>query len=382
MRLCHVVETLGRGGAERALVNLLPELIRNGHECDVAVLWPPYTLAAELRAKGVLVHRLEGGHRWNLLSGCWSLVKFARARRHDVIHVHSYFPLLHAGLVRGLLPQARVVATFHNLGFDAYPVRSHWRRFRRWLQSWVARKHVDAVIAVSGAVARHYVKHLRLDTVKVLPNPVLITGVDELPSRDQVQSLRCCRLIVAGRLVPEKGHAHLLRALQELRERGVFPKLLIVGDGPLRERIESMVSDAGLHDQVDLVPAVPHEELLRLVRNADIMVVPSTHEGWPLTPAEAMALGRPVIASDVGGISEMIEHEVSGLLVRPGDPSALAAAILRLAGDDRLRRDLGAAGQDRIKSCCLPSAIAERLLAIYRDLPQRTRASDSQGERG
>jgi glycosyltransferase involved in cell wall biosynthesis len=129
--------------------------------------------------------------------------------------------------------------------------------------------------------------------------------------------------------------------------------VVVAGDGPLRDLVPSGL---GL---------VPHAELLRLYDRAALVACPSLSEGFGMVCAEAMAHGRPVVASAVGGLLDMVVHEETGLLVPPGDVPALRAALERLLGDRALRRRLGATARERITELCAWDAVVDRTIAVY-----------------
>jgi glycosyltransferase involved in cell wall biosynthesis len=153
-------------------------------------------------------------------------------------------------------------------------------------------------------------------------------------------------VLFVGRLSPEKGVLEFLAATEGL------PRT-IAGDGPLRDRIP------------DALGLVPSTEVGRLYDRAAVVCVPSLREGYGMAAAEAMAHGRPVVASAVGGLLDLVEDGVTGLLVPPGDVGALRAAVERLLGDGALRARLGAAARERTRERLSPSAAAEATLAAY-----------------
>jgi glycosyltransferase involved in cell wall biosynthesis len=141
-----------------------------------------------------------------------------------------------------------------------------------------------------------------------------------------------------GRLSPVKGFRYLISAFEEVASRDAKAHLLIIGEGPEKEILQKQILTSGVADRILLIArGAPLEKYLSL---GDIYCVPSVNEGLGLSLMEAMAAGRACIASDVGGISELIINETDGILVPPEDPEALAAAILRLAADVRFRQQL------------------------------------------
>ena len=160
------------------------------------------------------------------------------------------------------------------------------------------------------------------------------------------------RLLAVGRLVPKKGLDVLVEATGRLR---VPFSLRIVGAGPERERLEAAIRAAGVADRVRLTGPATHADLPACYAEADVVVVPSVvdragdRDGLPNVVLEAMASGRPVVASDVAAIGTAVAHQHTGLLVPPGDPGALAAALTELAAEPRLRTALGAAARRRVE---------------------------------
>jgi glycosyltransferase involved in cell wall biosynthesis len=155
------------------------------------------------------------------------------------------------------------------------------------------------------------------------------------------------RLILVGRLSPEKGIGGLLEALALLPE-AERPRLAIVGDGPMRAELDARVEQLGLGDGVTFLGRLPEAETLAEIARSDALVLPSFMEGLPIVLMEAMALGKPVIATRVAGIPELVTDGETGLLFTPSDWTELAAKISALTNDKELWQRLGAAGPRRI----------------------------------
>lgn len=161
-------------------------------------------------------------------------------------------------------------------------------------------------------------------------------------------------IVCVASLQPQKGHRHLIEACRILSEAEVDVRCLLVGEGDERADLERRIRLAGLGDRIALLGNQPRHRVIELLGSAAIVAQPSVvlpngkMEGIPVALMEALAMERPVIATDISGVSELVEHEVTGLLVPPGDATALAAAIQRLIGDPELARSLGAAGRRRV----------------------------------
>jgi glycosyltransferase involved in cell wall biosynthesis len=178
------------------------------------------------------------------------------------------------------------------------------------------------------------------ERLSVLPNPA--PEVPPMPPREELREqlgLEGEVLVFAGRLGPQKALDVLLRALVDVPE----VTLVVVGDGPERAVLERLTRELGLGGRVSFRGAVPREQVLQLFSAADASVLPSAWENFPHTVVEALANGCPVIATAVGGVPEVVRDGENGLLVVPGDPAALGAAITRLFADDALRAKLSGA---------------------------------------
>ena len=251
----------------------------------------------------------------SLLVATWREV---RRRRPDVLHAHWILP---GGLVAALVPrgEARLVLTLHGTDVELAASR---------LAGPVARfviRRADAVAAVSEPLARRAESILGLApgavTVARLPLPP-----DMAPTPLPTGELR---LLAAGRASPEKGFDVLVAALA--RPETAPWRATIVAEGPERDRLEAAAAPLG--DRVRFADLVPRAELFDLVRAHHAVVVPSRSEGLGLFAVEALALGRPVVASRVGGLTEVVVDGDDGALVAPDDPAALGAALAKLAVD-------------------------------------------------
>lgn len=248
------------------------------------------------------------------------------ARDADLVHAH-WLPTAAAAYF------ARVpyVVTLH--GTDVALAHRAPRLARRLLRG--ARE----VIAVSNALAEE-ARALGANGVTVIPNGIELPpepGEEENPAY----------VLYAGRLAPEKGIEELAAATEGLR-------LVVAGDGPLRRLVPSALG------------FVPRPQFERILAGATVVVCPSRREGFGVACAEAMSYGRAVVASDVGGLRDLVRDGETGLVVPPRDPAALRAAIDRLLADVELRARLGAAAREHVRELCDWDRITERTTAVYR----------------
>lgn len=260
------------------------------------------------------------------------LANFRRAARRvahaaDLVHAHW----LGAGVVAATLGRPYVVQVW---GTDV-----EFARRAPWLARPVVRR-ARLVIAPSRALA-DAARALGARAVQVIPSGV------ELPE-EVGEEAEPPEVLFAGRLSPEKGIAELVEAAAGM-------PLVVAGDGPLR----SCVPGPGP------LGFVPHAELERLYARAAVVACPSHREGFGVVCAEAMAHGRPVVASAVGGLLDLVVDGETGILVPPRDVPALRGALERLLADRELRRRLGAAGRRHVSSYCSWEAVTDATLAAY-----------------
>ncbi len=376
MRILIVIETLGRGGAEHALLYLLPQLRLRGFDFEVAALWPPYQLAPELEAAGIPVRRLNVKPHWNLPVACAKIVEECRRGRFQIVHSHLFFARIFTALALLFSRHPRLVVSFHSLDYESYPAFDFPREVLKAADGLLMRRCIDGYVAVSSRVAQHYQAHLRLREITVIPNALPVTS-SNLSNADRDGVLKRYGIppghfliLTVGRFVKEKGQRFLLDAIESLRRRNLRPFLLMLGDGPLIKEISGEVRSRKLDVQVRIHPAVPQRELLKVMQAADALVFASLQEGFPLAPAEAMLMQKPVLATAVGGLPELIEDGVSGLLVPPADPEAMATKISRLMAEPNLRKRLGKAGRQRVLQLFSFDAIVPKWEQFYWNLAQ------------
>jgi glycosyltransferase involved in cell wall biosynthesis len=257
----------------------------------------------------------------------WSFTRAARraARGADVVHAH-WIP---SGLPALLTGRPVVLQLW---GSDAaLAARARWA-FRP-----IVRR--AAVVVCASRDLAEQAAALGARDVRVIPSPVDIPDAVGEPAEPP-------HLLFVGRLSEEKGVRELAVAARDMR-------LVVVGDGPLR----------GLLPQAR--GFVAHESLGPFYEAAAAVVVPSRREGYGMTAREAMAYGRPVVATTVGGLPDAVENGVTGLLVPPGDTAALRAALQRLLGDPELRSRLGAWGRARARERFAPAAEVAALREAY-----------------
>ncbi len=335
-----------------------------GHR-QVVAADPRGRLVEESRALGVTAVPLAIRNHADVRAGL-KLAGLIARNHHDIVHFHS--ARAHAmSAFLGRVPAVRIVTRRMD-----YAPRGGWYARRLYNRS------VDAVVAISEGV-RQVLERSGVEPARIRVVP---SGVD--PSRVAVAAatrdaervrlgVDADTLLVAvvAALETRKGHAVLFEALARLPDLAV--RVVCAGGGSEGAALASRRDALGLAARVRFLGEVA--EVAELLAAADLVVVPSLHEGLGVAALEAMAAGKPVVASRVGGLAEVVEDGVSGLLVPPGDAGALAAAMRRIAADRPAARALGRAGQERVAARYTMRAMAEGTLAVYRDVLRARGAS-------
>jgi glycosyltransferase involved in cell wall biosynthesis len=313
-------------GVGRFVADAVEHVRRRG--VDVEVIGPE-----QFRGFGLTYgHGVAGNLRlrpWLALFVPPLLASFVRAARRveaDLLHAHW----LPAGWVAARAGKPYVVQVW---GTDVELARR-----APWLARAVLR-NARVVIAASTALAES-ARELGASEVRVIPS-----GVD-LPA-EVGEEARPAEVLYAGRLSPEKGVLELVAAADGM-------KLVVAGDGPLRPRVPGALG------------FVPHGELQGLYARAAVVACPSRREGFGVACLEAMSHARAVVATDVGGLRDLVVDGETGLVIPPRRPEALRAALERLLADEELRRRLGAAGRERAREHFSWQAVTDATLAAYR----------------
>lgn len=332
-------------------------LQERGWRVGITCLIEEGDLASGLRARGIRVKTVaEPGFAGNFRPR--HLEQWFREVRPDVVHVHS------GGWIKGTHAArrarvGRIVFTEHGL-----LAREPW--YSNVLKRWGA-AYSDRVVAVSAPLAQY----LRRAGVPARKLQVVVNGVnvESFAPRPRTGALRrelgIGEAFVFGhvaRLAPEKNQGLLLEAFARVADLVPGARLVIAGDGPLREALEATASASPAKDRIHFLGV--RGEMPELYREFDIFVLPSLAEGTSMSVLEAMASGLPIVATAVGGTPDLLDDGACGDLIPPGDVDALAAALARLAHEEERRRTHGAAARRR----AVESYSEERMVEAYATL--------------
>jgi glycosyltransferase involved in cell wall biosynthesis len=331
LRIVHVTGCLDLGGQEKLLVEFARHANRDRFALRFVSLGTRGVIADELEALGWPVSALElppGLHPGFPLR----LATLLRRWRADVVHTHNERPLIYAAPASRLARARGLIHTKHGRGAGN-------SRRQTFLAALMARL-TDHFVCVSADCA----DLAEQDGVPPRRIVTLANGID-LQRFPGVGPAPGAPAVIVARLCPEKDHETLLHAVAIVVQTAPAFRLLIAGDGPCLPQLQQLVDRLGLDGRVQFLGSVG--DVPALLRRAGMMVLSSASEGMPLTLLEGMASGLPVVATNVGGVTEVVQDEFTGLLVPRRDPQALAMALVRLQLDEPLARRLGEQGRRR-----------------------------------
>ncbi len=370
MTILFLISSEGYYGVENMLVTLARHLSRQGCECVVGVFHNSHSrhveVAEQAQRHGLTVEIVPCSGRWD-----WKAVSQIRKLlvKHnvDVLHPHGYKADLYA-YAAAWPNRVPLLATSHNWPSKLLSMRAYAALDR------IVLGRFDEVIVVSDVVART----LRRWGVAKKRVSTIFNGVDIEQFQGAQPALRCeiapkgYPLVgFVGRCVPEKGGATLLRAAKQVLAAHPKTEFVLVGEGPARREWETLAIQLGISEQVHF--AGGRDDMPEVYASLDFVVLPSLIEALPMCLLEAMAAGRPVIATRVGSVPKLINADQTGLLLDPGDEEGLARAILRLLHDTELARRIGENGRAHVARHFSAEAMAKSYIRKYQQLLGRHR---------
>ncbi|WP_100404809.1 glycosyltransferase [Bacillus solitudinis] len=268
---------------------------------------------------------------------------------YDIIHAQD---IISARGLRGVCGSVPLVGTFHNCKTKEWYTSGEYKRKTELELQFIANEELTSALSVDHLIIPCNWLKSALSRLGKLTTDISIfpygIDIDYFYQRSSEPTLmkREQRLVIScpARLVPIKGHTYLLSALQTLKKRRRSFICWIIGEGFLMESLQKKAKDLGLESNVVFLGG--RNDVPSLLKQSDIVVLPTIHDTLPFTVMEGQLAGKPVVASDVGGVSEMIENRKTGLLVKPKDSNTLADCLDELLGSERLRIELGALARD------------------------------------
>ena len=368
-KILHIVEDLKIGGLEKVLASIVLSLDKNRYDVQVLCLSAGGYVADELMEKGIAVRILGKKSYYNP----WQVLTLAglvRCERLQIIHTHGYFASTFGRLAAILANVPVIITHVHSTYYD-YGRRN--LMIERLLSVFT-----DCIVCISGAVQKFVVEneHIRVERTRIIYNAIEFQSKGlSIEDKEKKRTLlgispRDVVVIIVASLTANNGHHVLLNAFEKVHRNHPLLKLIIVGEGPLRMELQKETSASGIESVVIFTGL--RKDVHELLGLSDIFVLPSiSREGLGIALVEASAMSLPVIGSDIGGIPEVIENQVNGFLVPPGDVDQLAHAIETLDSDQNLRMRMGQRGRKIYEEKFTLSRMIQQIEALYNYLLER-----------
>lgn len=364
IRLLQIVYDLGVGGLPRVVVTLCRSIDRSRFDVSVLCMRERGALAAELAEIGVPVHCLDRDPKRADYLAFAKVLRHLRRHPVDIVHTHNSEPFIDGGMGAKLAGVRGFVHTDHARAFPD--------RRRTMLLEHLASRLADRVIGVSEHTTENLARYEHIARHKLVTIPNGIDGamfdrrIDVTAKRRELGIPARGPLVgIGARLTEQKGVTFLLRAIAALRDRVPDLSALIAGYGPLEADHRREAAELGIAERVHFLGA--RLDMPAILQVLDAFVLPSVWEGLPMVLLEAMAARRAIVATDVGGVSAAVSHNVNGLLVPPRDPAALANAIEQLVRDAPMRDRFGEAGRRIFEARFSADAMTRRYEALYQE---------------
>ena len=372
VRIVYLIDSLGMGGAERLLVNTLQHLDTKRFEPRVCALdvRDGNPVASVIQKMNIPVDLVSIPHLRDL-AGLLRLIKYLRNQKTDLLHVQLEFANTF-GSFAGRKVGIPTVSTQHT--FDNPPkfTREYWRHRLMWCS---LRHCCDIIVSVSNAGRRHNIRVGKLMPDKVI---TIYGGIDLDPFNKHNQSLRldlrqefgvplnAPLLITVAVLRREKGIQYLIEALPAILEAVPETRYLVVGDGKHLSALRDLAKTMGVAERVIFTGM--RSDIPDLLAISDLFVLPTLKDVLPTVLSEAMASQKPIVASNVGGVPEMVEDGQNGLLVSPANPMKLAEACIHLLHDPARIRAMGDTGREFVDQRFNVRKQVETLSNLYQNL--------------
>jgi glycogen(starch) synthase len=368
------------GGIARHCEGLTKALVKQNHEVHLFTLDFPGSPSYE-EMNGVKVYRAstDMGHpnflTWVLLFNHFLSKKMADVSQSvdfDLMHVHDWLAAF-SGITFKHYLKKPMVLTVHSTEVGRAQGLHSPDSFSINGIEWWATYEADRVIVCSQSMKDEICNHFNLpvNKVDVIPNAIDATEYQIPVDRGAVRQRYGVGwgeklVLCVGRLVPQKGIEYFIRAIRLVARRHPEAKYIIVGEGWSRDLLEAEARNSGHADKIRFTGFASDREVINLMTSADVLVVPSIYEPFGIVALEGMATGVPVVASQVGGLAEVIDHERTGIFVYPRSPESIAWGIDRILSDPDHAKWLTENAKEKLHKAYSWEAVAMKTVEVYR----------------
>lgn len=375
LKVVQVVEDLEIGGAERVIETIALGLDSNLFKVEVWCLVKGGKVAESLAKRGIAV-RILGLTSYYNPANIFKLAALIRHSRAMIIHSHGYYASTFARLAAILVRRLIIITHVHTTQYGM--------RLRNHLIDRLLSRITDKIICISQAVQDFVVNKegINPDLTTIIYNGInLPPNTKDSSSQGNILKLIGLNsnhvvVIVVASLQPHKGHKVLIEAFAKIIKKAPHTRLIIIGEGPLKDSLSGLVSKKGLSMYIKFLGE--QDNVYQYLSISDLFVLPSIErEGLGLALIEAMAMGLPVIGSDLGGIKELIAPGSNGRLFQPGNASELANEMYSIINDEAESKKMGLVGKKMHAKNFTGTKMVESISSLYHNLLNKTDAARS-----
>ena len=349
VNVLRIIPSLEMGGVERTLTSILPRLDKKKYKVYLCCLFKRDKLADTMESLNIPIIKFKMRARLDFdgkyIIGILRLAYLMKKMQIDIVHTHLYRANIAGRIAAKLAGVPVIIANEHNI--------DSWKKFPQKLNDRVLAGITNKIIVVSNAVKDFYINKIGIPEDKIT---TIYNGVDipkfqihvDINKKKKEFGIKSSEKIITiiGRLHQQKGHCYFLKAAQIIVKKKPNVKFLIVGDGPLGSQLRDMSNDLKISKNV--IFAGLRNDIPQILAMSDISVLTSLREGFSITVLESMAAGKPVIATNVGGNSEIIEHGKTGFIIQPKSPEDMALYSLNLINNQELAKRMGQEAEKRV----------------------------------
>lgn len=370
INLCHLISGDLWAGAEVQMYTLVMSLKTFPDINISAIVLNEGKLAAKLRDAGFEVVVIEESKNsfFQILN---QIKKVLRNKNIDILHTHRYKENILGALLKKSGIVQHLIQTVHGINEPLKVIKKLKAKSYSYLNLYYTRKYFDKVLTVSFDIQNKMSGIINPDRLVTIHNAIDPASLTIKRTADKIRKeLRVKEnqpiIGTAGRMVPIKGYNVFLDMAKIILEKKPDARFLLVGDGPLKQELENMAKKLGIEKEV-IFPGF-RDDIIDVINCLDIFVISSYHEGIPMVLLEAMALEQAIVATSVGGINEIIENGVSGILVKPGDAQSLSEACIKVLDDIDIKKNLEINAKKRIDEEFSSNILQTRIINLYQEI--------------
>lgn len=369
IKILHLTTDSKIAGAEKLLLEITDHYDRNRYELLFCTIKSKGDFHKELLKRNQINLSLDCRNTFHVLKAIYRLVNILRRENIDILHTHLYHATILGNVVAKMFRVPLVIMTRHYSDL----MYLYGSRLDRILDKF-ASYNANHIIAISQGVKRTLVELDAIDSSKItiISNGISVINCQKLDDSDGIdlkQELGIDNSKIVGAVSSlhlRKGHQYLIEAAAKVCEQRSDIKFLIVGDGQLNKQLQLLSHRLNLSKNIIFTGY--RKDVYGLISIMDILVQPSIEEGFGIAILEAMAMGKPVIGTAVGGIPEIIKNGINGILVPPKDPLSIYQAIQRLLNNPDEAKRMGCAGKDIVQNNFSVSNMVKKYEELYENL--------------